>query len=96
VAAGVLTLAVWLFLTAAELCTPLHAWLHGGNVPDKDDDCAIVAIAHGKVESAPVAVTTTSAVIWVETAPRLEFRNFYSSILILPDGRGPPALLLPS
>ena len=48
-AMAVLSLALWLFRAAAEACTPLHAWLHGGTVPDRDD-CAIVAITHGKVE----------------------------------------------
>ncbi len=96
VAGGVLSLAIWLFLVAAEAWSPLHAWLHSGAIPDNDDNCAIVALTHGKIDSTPVAAIVTSPVIWVETAPQLEFRNFYYSLLAPPDGRGPPALLLPS
>jgi hypothetical protein len=89
-AAGVLSLAVWLFLVAAELCTPLHAWLHGGTIPDNDDDCAIVAIAHGKVETVPCDVPIAIPEVWVETAPRIEFSVLSPVIAILPDGRAPP------
>ena len=49
-AAGVLSLALWLFMAFAETHPSLHAWLHGGTIPD-DDDCAIVALAHGKIET---------------------------------------------
>lgn len=49
-ATAVLSLAMWLFMIAAEAYTPLHAWLHGGSVPD-DDDCAIAALTHGTPET---------------------------------------------
>jgi len=90
-AAGILSLSLWLFMAAAELYTPLHAWLHGGTIPD-DDDCAIVAIAHGKIETvtpdAPIVVAITS----IEDTPQIEFCVFSPAIENLPDGRGPPAL----
>jgi hypothetical protein len=89
-AAGILSLAVWLFMAAAELCTPLHAWLHGGTIPDNDDDCAIVCIAHGKIETTPCAIPAAMPVVWVEIVPRIEFSVFRSAIALLPDGRGPP------
>jgi hypothetical protein len=89
-AAGILSLAVWLFMAAAELCTPLHAWLHGGTIPDNDDDCAIVAIAHGKIETAPVAAPVAAPVTWIEAAPRIESSVLSTAIELLPDGRGPP------
>ena len=54
-AAGVLSLALWLFMAAAELYSPLHAWMHGGAIPKEDNDCAIVLIAHGKIDTAPCA-----------------------------------------
>jgi len=79
-------------MAAAELCTPLHAWLHGGAIPDQDDDCAIVAIAHGKMETAPVAVPVAVPVTWVETAPRIEFSVLSPVIALLPNGRAPPVL----
>jgi hypothetical protein len=89
-AAGVLSLALWLFMAAAEVCTPLHAWLHGGIIPDNDDDCAIVAIAHGKIETAlgtgPVAMPVT----WIKVAPRIEILVFRPITSFLPDSRGPP------
>jgi hypothetical protein len=91
-AAGVLSLSLWLFMAVAENYTPLHAWLHGGTIPD-DDDCAIVAIAHGKIETvtpdAPVVVAITS----IEVTPKIEFSVFSTAIAFLPNGRGPPALL---
>ena len=89
-AAGVLSLAVWLFMAAAELYTPLHAWLHGGTIPKDDDDCAIVCIAHGKIETASVNVTVPTPVVWIEVAPRIEFSVVSTAITLLPHGRGPP------
>jgi hypothetical protein len=89
--AGVLSLAVWLFMAAAEVCTPLHAWLHGGTIPEDDDDCAIVAIAHGKIETAAVNVPIPAPVVWIEVAPRIEFSVLSNAIVFLPNGRAPPA-----
>ena len=90
-AAAVLSLALWLFMAATEVCMPLHAWLHGGAIPE-NDNCAAMTIAHGKVETilvgAPVAVPVTG----VEIVPRLEFFTFRPAIAFLPDGRGPPVL----
>jgi hypothetical protein len=91
VAGGVLSLAVWLFMAAAELYTPLHAWLHGGTIPEDDDDCAIVAIAHGKIETAPVAVPITAPVVWIEVPLRIEFTVVSTTITLLPNGRAPPS-----
>jgi hypothetical protein len=79
-------------MAAAELCPPLHAWLHGGAVPDNDDDCAMVAIAHGKVETAACAAPAAVPVAWIEIVPRLEFSVFRPAIAFLPNGRGPPVL----
>jgi hypothetical protein len=89
-AAGVLSLAVWLFMAAAELWSPLHAWLHGGTIPKDDDDCAIVCIAHGKIETATVDVPITAPVTWIEAAPRIEFSVLSTAITFLPNGRAPP------
>jgi hypothetical protein len=89
-AAGVLSLAIWLFMAAAELCTPLHAWLHCGTIPKDDDDCAIACIAHGKIETAPVATPLAAPVVWIEAAPRIEFSIISTAITLLPNGRAPP------
>ena len=89
-AAGVVSLAVWLFMATAEVCAPLHAWLHGGTIPDDDDDCAIVTIAHGKIETAPVAAPATTPVVWIEVPLRIEFSVVSTTITLLPNGRGPP------
>jgi len=91
-AAGILSLALWLFMATAEICTPLHAWLHGGTIPKDDDDCAIVAIAHGKIETAPCAVPVVLPVTWIEIARPIEFSAFVPADKILPLGRGPPAI----
>jgi hypothetical protein len=91
-AAGVLSLALWLFMASAEICTPLHAWLHGGTIPINDDDCAIVAIAHGKIEAAPCAAPSVLPVTWIEIARSAEISIFIPADKNLPLGRGPPAL----
>jgi hypothetical protein len=91
-AAAGLSLAVWLFMAVAEICTPLHAWLHGGTIPENDNDCAIVAIAHGKVDSVACAAPAVAPVIWIEIVPRPEFSSFRAAMAFLPDGRAPPVL----
>ena len=88
-AAAVLSLAIWLFMAVAEAYTPLHAWLHGGTIPD-DDDCAIVAIAHGKVEPVACDVPVAVPVAWIEVAPRVEFSVFSKTVENLLSGRAPP------
>ena len=90
-AAAVLSLAVWLFMAVAEAYTPLHAWLHGGTIA-ANDDCAIVAIAHGKVDSAACTAPVLASVVWLEAAPRIEISAFSPTIDILPSGRAPPVL----
>jgi len=82
-------------MTAAELCSPVHAWLHGGTIPD-EDNCALVAIAHGKVETVLVDAPMAVPVIGIEIVPRLEFSFFRPAIAFLPDGRGPPVPTIPS
>lgn len=86
-----LSLAVWLFMMVAELCHPLHAWLHGGTIPD-DDDCAIVAITHGKIETAACVVPVITPVDWIDITPTVEFSVIGKTIENLLSGRAPPAL----
>jgi hypothetical protein len=90
-AVAVFSLALWLFLLVAETWTPLHAWLHGGSIPD-NDSCAIVALAHGTVESASFGDSLTAPSAPIEYTPRLEFFHFSSVIAFLPAGRAPPSL----
>lgn len=89
-AAGGLSLALWLFMVTVEFCPSLHAWLHGGTIPD-NDDCAVVCIAHGKIETpvcvAPVVIVP---VTWIEITPRIEFFTLVTSDKFLPSGRAPP------
>jgi hypothetical protein len=89
-AAGMLSLAVWLFMAAAELWTPLHAWLHCGTIPKDDDDCAIVAIAHGKIETVAHDVPLVTPAAWIEITPRIESSVLSTAIAFLPNGRAPP------
>jgi hypothetical protein len=88
-ATTVLSIAIWLFMAVAEVCTPLHAWLHGGAIKD-NDDCAVVAVAHGAVEIVACATPAAVPLIWIEIVPPIENIEFVSSIAFLPDGRGPP------
>jgi len=94
-AIAVLSLALWMLMVTAEACPALHAWLHGGAIPD-DDDCAVVAIAHGKVETVDCIVFVTVPVPWVEVTPRFEIQSFSPAIASLPNGRAPPGLPLAS
>lgn len=87
-----LSLALWLFMAVAENYTPLHAWLHGGTIPEDDDDCAIVAIAHGKIETVACDIPVVVPVTWIEVTPCLEFSVFSKPIENLLSGRAPPAL----
>jgi hypothetical protein len=91
VATGLLCLAVWLFLAAAEAWSPLHAWLHGGTIPKDDNDCAIVAINHGKIETVAAADPVPVPVTWIEVTPRVTFTAFTPVIEHSPADRGPPA-----
>jgi hypothetical protein len=91
-AAGVLSLALWLFMAAAEIYSPLHTWLHGGAVPD-DDDCAVAAITHGKIETVTPDVPVIVPITWIEITPRDEFSVFIPANTNLSLGRAPPAFL---
>ena len=96
-AAGVLSLALWLFMATAEICTPLHAWLHGGTIPDNDDDCAVVAIANGQFEPVACDLPVVAPAAWIEvTPPPIEFPVLRTSSEFLPLGRAPPALFVVS
>jgi hypothetical protein len=94
-AAGVLSLALWLFMATAEICTPLHAWLHGGTIPD-NDDCAVVAISHGQFDSPACDIPAVAPAAWiVVTSSPLECPVFSPTIENLPPGRAPPAVSSP-
>jgi hypothetical protein len=92
-AAAILSLAVWLIMAAAEIYSPLHAWLHGGTIPEDDDDCAIVAIAHGKIETVSSDIPVVVPVTWIEVTLRVEFSVFIPAKINLSFGRAPPTLL---
>lgn len=89
------SLVMWLFMAVAETWTPLHAWLHGGFIPDNDDDCAIVALIHGKIETTPCDVPVALPATFVEATPRVEISVFYPTIENLPQGRAPPLIASP-
>jgi len=89
VATAVLSLAVWLFMIPAEAYTPLHAWLHGGSIPD-DDDCAIATLMHGKVETGVAVAPLVVPITWIESALCVEFSVLHSAFTFLPNGRAPP------
>ena len=55
-----------------------------------DDDCAIVAIAHGKVDPVRAMFRSPLPVAWIEVAPRVEFSVFSQAVENLPPGRAPP------
>ena len=88
---ALVSLALWIIMAAAEICTPLHAWLHGGSIPD-DDDCAIAILAHGKVETSIGGAPAVAPVAWIEISPRIELSVFHPVMAFLANNRGPPAL----
>jgi hypothetical protein len=94
-ATAVVTLALWLLMATAEICTPLHAWLHGGAIPE-NDDCAVVAMTHGKVDSVICAAPVVVPVVWIEVTPVHQTSVIRPSLVVLPDCRGPPVSLLAS
>ena len=78
-------------MAAAEIYSPLHAWLHGGAVPD-DDDCAVAAITHGKIETVSPDIAVPVPITWIEVTPQIESSVFSTAIALLPNGRAPPVL----
>ena len=88
-ATGLLALFVWLFMATAEICTPLHEWLHGGTIPD-DDDCPVVAVAQGHVDSALSEVPPVTPVLLTEIIQRVEVIVFVPLEKPLPNDRAPP------
>jgi hypothetical protein len=90
-----LSLALWLFMAAAEMYRPLHAWLHGGTIPE-DDHCAVAMLAHGNVEPVMSDVPVFVPVTWIETAPRIEFSVFETAGEFISPGRGPPVFCIAS
>jgi hypothetical protein len=94
-ATATVSLGIWLLLTVAEAYPALHAWLHGGAIPD-NDDCAIVAIAHGKVEAASCDAPAPLPTPGLELTLRVDTLTFSPTRIFLPDCRGPPVLLVVS
>lgn len=88
---AVLSLSLWLLLTVAEAYSPLHAWIHGGAIPD-NDECAVVAIAHGQVDSPVGDVPAVAQFVWIEITPHVKFSAYCPAIGHLPSGRAPPVL----
>ena len=89
-ATAVLSLVLWQFMLVAESWTPLHAWLHGGSIPD-NDDCTVVVIAHGKIDLVDCVVPVPVPTIWVGLTPQIIVSEFCPVIAFLPLGRAPPA-----
>jgi hypothetical protein len=81
-------LAMWLFMAAAEAWTPLHAWLHGGVIPD-NDDCPIAMLHQGKVDNTVVAMTV-AVVVGLAISTLAVFSSQFIPSLPLPNVRGPP------
>jgi hypothetical protein len=91
VATACLSLVLWMFLTVAEGYTPLHAWIHGGTIPD-NDDCAVAMVTHGKVDLVAAGLPAVAPVTWIEATPCVEVPAFHPTVVLLPDSRGPPAV----
>jgi hypothetical protein len=88
-ATALLSLALWLFMAVAENCKPLHEWLHGGSIPD-NDDCAVVAIAQGKIETIDFQPPVFIPMTGIEIILRAEISVFVPASKNLPPSRAPP------
>jgi hypothetical protein len=88
---GTLSLAIWLFMAVADIHPPLHAWLHGGTIPKDDDDCAIMMIHHGKVDTSVVVVEVSVAPALVVADVLTPAPIFAPVDYSLFPSRGPPA-----
>jgi hypothetical protein len=86
---GAVALFVFLFMWTAEICPPMHEWLHGGSIPD-EDACPVVAIAIGHVHVAVAEVQAPAPVNVIEIAPCVKVAVFIPSEKILPSERAPP------
>lgn len=91
-AAGAVALFVFQFMWTAEICPPLHAWLHGGTIPD-DDDCPVVAVAAGHVHVTICHVEPVIPVAFIEITQQEIVAVFVPSEKVLPNERAPPVSL---
>ena len=85
------SLALWLLLTVAEAYEPLHAWMHGGTIPE-NDDCAVVLLIHSQVDTGTADVPVSLPVAVVEAALVPVFSVFSPVVERLRSGRAPPVL----
>lgn len=76
-------------MATAEVCPSLHAWLHGGAIPD-DDDCPIMAMAAGHVDPGACTIEPVLPVTFIEVTPQPKITVFVPSESILPNERAPP------
>ena len=86
---GAVALFTWLFMATAEICTPLHEWLHGGSIPD-DDNCQVMAIAAGHVHVVICHIEPVLPVAFIEITRQEIVPVFVPSEKVLPRGRAPP------
>lgn len=86
---GALALFTWLFMATAEICPSLHAWLHGGTIPD-DDDCPIMAMATSHVDPGVCTIEPVLPVAFIGITPPPKIIAFVPSERILPNERAPP------
>lgn len=90
---GLLLLALWLMLLAADSYQPFHVWLHGGKIP-LNDDCAVAMVHHGKLHASGPAVNV-SVTPAVSVGSAMAPAQVFSSVdFLLPSCRAPPAVLL--
>jgi len=83
--------ALVLALTVLAVSPALHAWLHGENQLDPNDDCAVVLFAHGLTPALAALV-----LLGLVLRPRLEQPSAPDLLFLvapsfdLPPGCGPP------
>ena len=87
---GVLLIFLVLLLNLLAASPSLHQLLHG-DANHAEHQCAVTLFAHGKVDTASVAVPISVPLAVVETAPAIIFSSFSPAIEHLPAGRAPPA-----
>ena len=86
---GMLSVLLVLLLNLLAASPSLHQFFHA-DASDAGHQCAVTLFAHGKVDSASVAVSISAPLTRFESVPAVEFSIFSPAIENLPAGRAPP------
>jgi hypothetical protein len=93
-ALAALLAGIVLLLDAMAACPALHEMIHK-DANEPDHQCAVVTLAHGKIESASCEIIVPPPTILVEVTKPFTISVFTPAIENLPQGRAPPMAASP-